>query len=61
MAYRANQAFTTWIGGAKRRFKPNDVVPNEIAADAPLLVFDDGVESKPTKRVAKRTAAKSDD
>lgn len=60
MAFRAQQAFTSWIGGAKRRFKQNELVPNEIAESAPLLVFDDGVDPKPAKRAAKKSTASTD-
>lgn len=61
MAHRANQAFTTWVGGYRRRFAQDEIVPADVADAAPLLVYDDGTP-KPTKRTAKKVAApKSDD
>lgn len=57
MAYRANQAFTTWAGGYKRQFGQNEVVPDEIAVKVLALTYDDGVpvEPKPVKRAAKKS------
>lgn len=62
MARRATEAFTTWAGGYKRRFAPNDAVPDEIADKVLELTYDDGVDEPPKKRAAKKkAAAKSDD
>ena len=62
MPYRANQAFTTWINGEKRRFKQNAIVPEEIARKVLALTYDAAAEPepKPLKRPAKKAAHVTD-
>lgn len=61
MAFRANQGFSTWIGGARRRFAKDAVVPDEIASEAPALVYDDGVPAQPRRRSAKAAPSTIDE
>lgn len=58
MAKRANQPFTSFVGGARQRFKKDAVVPDAVAAKIPAMVYDDGADDTPApaKRAAKRTA-----
>ena len=62
MAKRANQPFTSFVGGARQRFKKDAVVPDAVAAKIPAMVYDDGADDgaddtpAPAKRAAKRTA-----
>lgn len=55
MAKRANQFFVSFVGG-RRRFEKDALVPDDVAAQAPELVYDDqpAPEPKPTKRAAPR-------
>lgn len=61
MAFRANQAFISWASGFKQQFSPDQIVPPEVAAKAPGLVYDDGAPAAPSPvRRTKRSATPDD-